>query len=141
MTATALARIQSDLVKIDRESGEDYIDDGTHIQTEFHAGCWRNRTRHLVFFDGRNVGFIDYIVPFNIFKSPHEWVVLEFWSPIKKPFDGVEWVEAFYPQDPDNPGYLPTFANLSDAAAYFRHITTNNQQPTTNPTNPTNKTT
>lgn len=123
MSAETFAKIQKSVVEIDRESGEDYVDGGTHIQTKFFNGSWRDRTRHLVFFDGKNVGFIDYVVPFNIFKSPFEWVVLDYWSPTKKMFKGIRWVEAFYPEDLDNPGYLPTFDNLSDAAAYFRHIT------------------
>ena len=129
MTSTTLAKTQSDLVQIDRESGEDYIDGGTHIRTEFFLEVQRDRTRHVVFFDEKNVGFIDYVVPFNIFKSPYENVVLEFSSHTKPQFEGIQWVEEFYPEDPDNPGYLPTFSNLSNAAAYFRHIaTTNNTQ-------------
>lgn len=100
--------------------GEAYTVDGVEVQTKFYHNIKRDRDRYLIHMNGRNVGFMDYVVPFSICKAPYEWIVIEFTAKSRFNFKGCEWTEEFYPEDYNNPGWIPTFRDIENAVAFFK---------------------
>jgi hypothetical protein len=122
MNAQTLSDLQQKLLQIGRETGEEWEVDGVKVQTTFYHNVSRSRDRYLIYMNGRNVGFMDHVVPFSIFKSPYTWIVLEFTAAQMFDFEGCEWTEDFYPEDYDNPGYVPTFPDMENAVAFFKQF-------------------
>lgn len=119
MSAKALANLQQTLKEVSL-CGEDYKSQGVHVETKHFCEVSRSTTRSLVFMDGRNVGFIDYIVPFSIFKPCYEWILLEFITATPFEFEGAGWHEDPYPKDNEPMTYSPCFSDMEAAVLFFK---------------------
>jgi hypothetical protein len=79
----------------------------------------RSRDRFLLFFNDLNVGFIDYVVPYNIFKTPYEVIHLDFVTTKTFPFEGCEWEDDPYPQDNQPLSKYPVFSDMEHATKFY----------------------
>lgn len=123
MTSQIFANIRKLTHKIHSEEELNYIgESGSVLTSKFYHDVNRGRVRHLIKINGTEFGFVDFVTPYNIFKDPYEFYVLNYST--QKPFDfeGIEWEEEFYPP-PTGIWYMPTTFDIEAAIRFFDFVT------------------
>ena len=110
MNAPRLSKLQKSLMSCN--TGENYTVKGIKIQTKFMVNVNRGRDRYLLFINGGNCGFVDYVTPYNIFKSSYEVYHLDFFTHNKFNFPGLTWEANPYPDENQPAIFFPTFRDV-----------------------------
>ena len=95
MNAATIAKLNNSLKDIARDD-HGFDAEGLRFEVVYYADVGRYTTRSLIFVDGLQVGFVDYVVPWNIFRSPYEEYYMNFAASSPEEIEEVRWQEDPY---------------------------------------------